>query len=186
MKKILLIAALFVTTLSVSAQTEKGKWLLGGSAAVLSSKANEDADSETSFKVVPYVGYFINNNFALGLGIGYQEKIGGQDLTTDVIVDGEGAFVVEPFGRYYAKTASDNFKFFGQLSVPLAFGDNITQWGVRVSPGFAFFPTKKVALELALNGISYDAISDGGPSVFTIGTNFFAPRLGIVFHLGGK
>lgn len=67
-----------------------------------------------------------------------------------------------------------------------------TQIGVALSPGFAFFPSKKVGIELALNGLSYtnlrvkDAddrtVKGSGYDNVSFGTNFFAPKLGIQFH----
>ena len=74
-------------------------------------------------------------------------------------------------------------------------GDKVgtsTSVGVALSPGFAYFPTKKIGIEFALNGASFDSytvkdanddkIEGAGSEEFSIGTNFFAPRIGIQFH----
>lgn len=201
MKKLLLsLVAVSALAFSSQAQTEKGKIMLGGNLAFDTYKSDASgAKSNTSFEILPSVGYFVNDNFALGTGVGYSyaKNIG----TTET-----QAFVVSPFGRYYTNI-SDSFKFFGQLSVPMEFGSaktvdnsgdvgakigNTTQIGVALSPGFAFFPTSKIGIEFALNGLSYenyrvdnadgDNVEGQGYDAFSFGTNFFAPRIGVQFH----
>jgi len=201
MKKLLFsIFAVAAMGVSTQAQTEKGTIMLGGNLAFESQKSDADnAKANTSFEIVPNVGYFVADNMALGTGIGYSydKRVGTFK---------NEAFVVSPFGRYYANV-SDQFKFFGQLAVPMEFGSThavnaqgdegaklgkSTQIGVALSPGFAFFPSKKVGIELALNGLSYtnlrvkDAddrtVKGSGYDNVSFGTNFFAPKLGIQFH----
>ncbi len=194
---ILVVSALAFTT---QAQTEKGKIMLGGNLAFESQKSDADnAKANTSFEIVPSVGYFVADNIAVGTGVGYSyDKNIGTDRTS--------AIVVSPFGRYYANL-SDSFKFYGQLSVPMEFGNSkavdatgnvgnkigsTRQIGVALSPGFAFFPSKKLGIELGLNGLSYtnykvedaneNTVKGRGYDNVSFGTNFFAPKLGIRFH----
>jgi len=114
------------------------------------------------------------------------------------------AFVVAPFGRYYVNL-SDQLKFFGQLSVPLAFGSNkdvektgetgdknatTTSIGVNLAPGFVFFPTKSIGIEVSVNGFGYQkfeaksTLTDQKAKTTDFGfdADTFAPRLGISFH----
>lgn len=201
MKKLFLsVFAVAALAFNTQAQTEKGKIMLGGNLAFDSQKSDFDnAKSNTSFEIVPSVGYFVADNIAVGTGVGYS-------FDKNIGTAKSEAFVVSPFGRYYTNL-SDQFKFFGQLSVPMEFGSrtaidaagdegakigNSTQIGVALSPGFAFFPTKKIGIELALNGLSYtnyrvqDAnendVKGAGYDNVSFGTNFFAPKLGIQFH----
>jgi opacity protein-like surface antigen len=201
MKKLLLslvvVSAMAFTT---QAQTEKGKFIVGGNAAFDTNKSDaEGAKSNTSFKIVPSVGYFVSDNIAVGTGVGYSydKQVGKFE---------NQAIVVSPFGRYYANL-SESFKFFGQLSVPMAFGkdkavdaagkvgDKVgtsTQIGVALAPGFAFYPTKRIGIEFGINGLSYnntryenadgDKIKGAGSDSFSLGANFFKPNLGIQFH----
>src|SRR5690349_3679248 len=116
MKKLLLsLVAVSALAFTTQAQTEKGKIIVGGNAAFSTSKSDADgAKSNTSFKIVPSVGYFVSDNIAVGTGVGYSyDKQIGESQNQ--------AFVVSPFGRYYANL-SESFKFFGQLSVPMEFG----------------------------------------------------------------
>lgn len=207
MKKLLLsLVAVSAFAFSTQAQTEKGKIIVGGNVAFDTNKSDASGSkSNTSFNIVPSVGYFVSDNFAVGTGVGYSYS-----KNTPVIANTTGiqnqAFVVSPFGRYYANL-SESFKFFGQLSVPMEFGKDkavdtegkagaktatTTEIGVALSPGFAFYPTKKIGIEFALNGLSYNTLRKEGPDgeklkgqgydEFSFGANFFSPKIGVQFH----
>ena len=204
MKKLILsIALLSGVAFTTQAQTEKGKFILGGNASYSTSKTDaEGAKASHNFSIVPNVGYFVNDNIAVGTGIGYQSSKASVASTTGK----QEAFVVAPFARHYTPVA-DKFKFFGHLSVPMAFGTtkaidsdlkvgdkngNSTSIGVALSPGFAYYPSSKIGIEFALNGISYNnqsfedaegnKLKGSGHESFSIGTDFFAPKIGIQFH----
>ncbi len=200
MKKLLLsmvaIAGLAFTT---QAQTEKGNVMLGGNLGFNSSKVDGANKSDVNFSVVPTVGYFISDNIAIGTGVGYNydKKVSNKNLNQ--------SFEVSPFGRYYVGL-SDQFKFFGQLSVPMAFGNNklvddqgevaddkyesTTNIGVNLAPGLAFYPTKKIGIELSVNGLGYnhytaEAELTGNKvksNAFGFNADTFAPKLGVMFH----
>ncbi|WP_316823500.1 outer membrane beta-barrel protein [Pedobacter gandavensis] len=212
MKKLLLsLVAVSAFAFAAQAQTEKGKIIVGGNVAFDTHKSDASgAKSNSSFQIVPSVGYFVSDNIAVGTGIGYgYSKMNGiAGPNNNTIVNGikNTSFVVNPFGRYYANL-SESFKFFGQLSVPMAFGTDkavdaegntgaktgkTTEIGVALSPGFAFYPTKKIGIEFALNGLNYntlrkedtngDRIKGAGYDEFSFGANFFSPKIGIQFH----
>jgi len=165
MKKLLLsFVAVSALAFSTQAQTEKGKFMLGGNASFNTSKVDGAKKSDLSFKVIPSVGYFVSDNFAIGTGVGYRYD---KAVSAKIL---NQAFEVAPFGRYYVGL-SDQFKFFGQLSVPMAFGNDkaldldgksgdkiasTTKIGAYVSPGFAFFPTKRIGIEFSVNGLGYN------------------------------
>ena len=204
MKKLILsVTAVCAIIFSASAQTEKGTFLLGGTASYQSTKSDADgAKADQNLNLVPNLGYFVADNFALGTGVGYNySKVG----TASPVGQNE-AVAVRPFGRYYVNL-SEQFKFFGQASVPMAFGtvkatdangdagDKVgtsTSIGVALSPGFAYFPTKKIGIEFAFQGASYnnysveDAnnndINGAGREDFSVGTSFFTPQIGLQFH----
>ncbi|WP_207534162.1 outer membrane beta-barrel protein [Desertivirga arenae] len=204
MKKLILsIALLSGLAFSSKAQTEKGKIIVGGTASYTSSKSDASgAKAAENLSLVPNIGYFVANNIAVGTGIGYNySKIAGASSSGQ-----NEAFVVSPFGRYYVNL-SEQFKFFGQAAVPMAFGTvkatdangeagdktgTSTSIGVALSPGFAYFPTKKVAIEFSFAGASYnnltvkdkndDKIKGAGRETFAVGTSFFTPQIGVQFH----
>ncbi|WP_432714225.1 outer membrane beta-barrel protein [Pedobacter sp.] len=200
MKRLLLsIVALVAFTFSTQAQTEKGNVLLGGKVGFGSSKTDGANKADVNYNLVPTVGYFVGDNFAVGTGVGYNynKEVSHKNLNK--------AFEVSPFGRYYVDVA-DQFKFFGQLSVPMAFGSNTlvdndgkkadskyastTSIGVNLAPGFAYYPTKKVGIEVSVNGLGYNnyAVKDEATGAkvktnsFGLDANAFAPKLGVIFH----
>lgn len=199
MKKLLLsLVAVAGLVYGANAQTEKGKVILGGSVGFNSTKVDGAAKSDVSFNIIPSAGYFVANNFAIGTGVGYTYNKEVSDLNQNE------AFVVAPFGRYYVNL-SDQFKFFGQLSVPMAFGSNklvnangdtgakvasTTSIGVNVAPGFAFFPTKRIGIEVSVNGLGYQNFTAKNEATgaklktnsFGLEANTFAPKLGVMFH----
>ncbi|MCJ0743026.1 outer membrane beta-barrel protein [Pedobacter montanisoli] len=199
MKKVLLsLVAVAAITFGANAQTEKGKIMLGGNVGFNSTKVEGAAKSDVKFSVVPNVGYFVANNVAIGTGVGYTYNKAVSNSRQNE------AFVVAPFGRYYVGL-SDQFKFYGQLAVPMAFGTNkavdangdtgaklgtSTSIGVNLAPGFAFYPTKRVGIELSVNGLDYAhneyKVESTGTKVksnsFGLNADTFAPKLGVQFH----
>lgn len=208
MKKLLLsLIAVSALAFTTQAQTEKGNFMLGGNVGFNTSKNDGAPKTDINFNVVPSIGYFITNNFAVGTGVGYQFDKSYNTTTVNGVTTGNStkvsAFVVSPFARYY-KGINEQFKFFGQLSVPMSFGntkagdangDNFVKVskdnnvGVALSPGFAFFPSKKFGIEFSVKGISYNDQTNkdandnkiGGNKDFNIGANFFNPNIGVQF-----
>ncbi len=193
MKKVLLtLTAAIAVTFAANAQTEKGKTILGGQVGYDYTKVKDVDGSTQSFSIVPNVGVFVADNIAVGLGFGY--TFAQVDDGTDK--DKIGAFQAAPFARLYK--GDGDFKFFGQLSVPMAWGtakENDTKlgttesYGVALSPGFAYFPTSKIGVEFSVRGLYYQSNStkpDGGPkattSSFGLNANSLAPSIGIQFY----
>ncbi|MEQ7800484.1 outer membrane beta-barrel protein [Pedobacter sp. ASV1-7] len=200
MKKLLLsLVAVSALAFGAQAQTEKGKILLGGGVGFNSTKVEGKSKSDINFNILPSVGYFVSDNIAIGTGVGYDyDKQVSKGLLSQ-------AFEVAPFGRYYVGL-SDQFKFFGQLSVPMSFGNykdvndvtgdvgdklgTSTKIGVQLAPGFAFYPTKRIGIEVSVDGLGYHNLSlkDEATGVkstsdtFGLNASTVAPRLGVMFH----
>lgn len=201
MKKLLLsLLAVSALAFTTQAQTEKGNFVVGGAVQFNTGKVDGAAKSNKTFQIEPSAGYFIANDIAVGTGIGYQFA---KSYTT-ISSASTSAFVVSPFARAY-RGLNDQFKFFGQLSVPMAFGNNkivndngdtgarvasTTSIGVNIAPGFAFFPTKRIGIEVSVNGLGYNNLNvkneiTGGEvssNSFGLEANTFAPKLGVQFH----
>ena len=94
MKKILMTMAAAFVAVTMSAQV-----YVGGSIGVGSVKLG-NADAETLFKIVPEVGYNINDAWAVGVALGYQK--GESDLMTDMLFDNgtQELFQICPYVRY--------------------------------------------------------------------------------------
>jgi len=59
-------------------------------------------------------------------------------------------------------------------------------YGVEIAPGFAFFPTSKVGIELKVRGLYFESQKDKADNVttnkFGLDANSLAPTLGVQFH----
>lgn len=216
MRKLLTLAMLSAFALAANAQTEKGKTIVGGTIGYSNDKNNNDhVDSkQTTFTLLPSIGYFIKDNLALGLGIGYSSVTANTSEKSEFLMNQKNKtdnFIVSPFIRHYVNI-SDQFKFFSQLSVPMRWGNVKTEVGsgnpavnyvpgssyktssigVSIAPGLAYFPTRRIGIQLSVDGLSYfwnkaehknqspESVSKSNE--FNFGTDFFAPKIGIQFH----
>jgi hypothetical protein len=179
---------------------------------------------QSSFNFAPQIGYFIADNLALGISVGLgsgrfrNTRTDANNLGTYRRNDYTKGINVGPFVRYY-KMLGERAGFFGQLvgGYQRQNQDNSTDYsGVNgneyydyrakvtggfatLSPGFIFFPTPKIGLELTVGGISYTKSKsttqsqsnqyyldnyEGSSSSF--GANFGLQHLavGASFHLG--
>lgn len=139
MVSLLIIAAAF----TASAQTEKGTWLLGGSAQFSSSKQGE-GDATTSISINPALAYFVAQNVAVGARLGFQS-----------VNDYYSQFSISPLVRYYFLSLAANARLFGNGSFGFGSykpsgedGESFTQWELAL--GLACFLSKCVALETAI------------------------------------
>lgn len=197
------------TTSGMSGPTSQGKWLVGASFGAGSSKTdNAGAINKNSYLTFqPAVSYFIQDDLALGVVLGV-----GSWKTTIASVDDlkMSTLFVAPSVRYYMPI-TERFKFFGLLLVPIgsekqtllngAAVDLKTQvMGVELIPGFAFFPSRKISIEMNLGALSFQTQKTGdvktnilgvsmlGENIFpgssTFSTGASAAILGVKFHLG--
>ncbi len=197
MNKVFFMAiAAVAISFSATAQTEKGKLMLGGNVSYDYQKVENADNASHAFQLAPSVGYFFGDNFAagLGLGYGYYENVSGASAFG--IADQIHAFQLAPFARAYQ--GDGDFKFFGQLSVPMAWGTahvndekigSLESYGVAVSPGFAWFPTSKIGLELSVKGLYFENNTinpEIGSKVtqnsFGLNADSFAPKIGVQFY----
>lgn len=139
MKKILLSFVAAAFSLVVSAQTyvggELGFW-----------RDWQDGANKTSFVVNPEVGYNLNENWAIGVRLGYgYEYVKGDKVN---------AFEVSPYARYtYAKLGPVNLFLdggfgFGTFKVKDADGnssDAQNAWEVGIKPGLSVNLTEKLS-----------------------------------------
>ncbi|MFZ4260583.1 outer membrane beta-barrel protein [Sphingobacterium sp. HJSM2_6] len=196
MKKLLLtLTAVSAITFATQAQTEKGKFIVGGEVS-FENKSYKNYDVETtSFGIVPSAGYFVADNIAIGTGIGYNWS---DNISTSDNKITNNSFVVAPFGRLYSANQGP-VKFFGQLSVPMAWGtekrnDTKTgtteRYGVELAPGIAFFPTSNIGIDFKVRGLYFESNTsktegtDSKSTSKTYGLNAssFTPSVGVTFH----
>ena len=153
MKKLFktLFIATLLFTLTANSQITKGNWLVGGDASFGNSSAKtEDGfkQSSTGIRILPNIGYFITDKFALGL----RTSLGYSKTGENPSVIGYGA---GPFARYYFLNTERIVNLFAEADY--RFGSSKSQGLVSTSSssysfkaGPAIFFTSSVALELAL------------------------------------
>lgn len=172
MKRVLLTAFAALTVFAASAQIEQGTWLIGGSSNLGFTSFNEDAGDYSQFNIDVKGGYFVIENLAVGLNLGYSSvDLGDFGKETDT---GFGVFT-----RYYF-----NGKIFGGVgfnSVTAKFESDLgdSESTISVIPievGYAAFIGKVVAIEPALNYSIYGGDGEGASFGVNIGISVYLGR----------
>jgi len=208
--KLFIMAALCAFAFKSNAQTEKGNFLLGGSANFsTSNNENERPAKKTTFGLAPRVGYFVSDNWAVGTTLNYSiSKTKGYVSASDGEINFGNQNInygISPFVRYYTRIA-DNFKFFGDFNVSALKGNqkNVdehgkagittyksTMYSTAINPGLAFFPAKKWAIEFHFPLLSYfsqkvtpEAAGETSfkYDTFSFGFSSFNPSIGVNYH----
>ncbi|MEX2232054.1 MAG: outer membrane beta-barrel protein [Cyclobacteriaceae bacterium] len=189
----LLFASLIVTT-SINAQTSSGNMMVGGSID-FSSVARESGsvNDVSSVTFSPSFGYFIIDNFAVGVSL----TLGSTRTGTGAGKTVSSSFALGPFARYYLFTSNDRFAFFGQAGLNFGSGKTDPAAGgvtknsfisFAVSPGAAFFFNEHWGLEFSITGFQ---ISSSDPDTATdndkvtrvdFDLRSLSPTLGFRYH----
>ncbi len=216
MKKVLLAGAVALFGLS-NAQIAKGTVYLSGQVGYSQQENNNTDRKDESFRILPTVGYFVGTNLAVGLGVGYaSDKITTTQTTPfptgSVVAESkntQSAVVVAPFVRKYW-TLADKLYIFGQLEVPMEFGNikqegstittagntvtttssstknNYTSVGVNIKPGLDYFLNKNWSIEATIGEFGYNTSKldiDGAKSVdnYNFGLNLSSVTFGVKY-----
>lgn len=148
MKKLLLLSALIITSLCVSAQGLKGTWFVGGQLSYSDVK-----DTKTTM-ILPIAGTFVSPDVAVGAGLGYQSvKVG--DASADDL------FIAKPLVRKYWNISGPVY-LFGQIAAPMLFGDDYTNVGLEMSPGVDWVVNSWMTIETSFTifGFNYEKSGD--------------------------
>ena len=181
MKKITILSALvFCVSLIANAQTEKGRYMVGGSVGFNSTKqkvesggTSSDVGTNTNIWVMPSFGLFVADGIVAGTGLSITSnkfKSDVSDFTNTV-----SGFSFSPFGRYYHESG-----LFGHLNLEIGSGkdkdesggtttetkDSIFGW--RVGGGYALFLNNNVAVEPMITYGSTARKAKDSPSDFKV------------------
>ena len=167
MKKYLYLVPILFSCISLSAQTDKGDWMVGGNLALNTAKNN------TSVQFTPQAGYFFAKNFVMGgqLSISYSEQ--GSAHITDLGIG--------PFARYYFGETKARPFFAGDMnfiSNRVKTGQtslNATAFGWFLGAGASFFINDNVAVDgiLGYRRIKYENEDGSGGLNLRIGFQVF-------------
>jgi len=160
MKKILMTMVAAFAAVSMNAQV-----YIGGSVAVeaWSSQKLAGDKSETVFKLMPEIGYNLNEEWAIGTVIGYQsDKFNGVKFG-NVNVPSESAFSIAPYARYtFSKLGRVNFFVDGGLGFTSASKADWTELAIGFQPGLAVNLTDNVSFVSHIGFIGYDLFNPDG------------------------
>jgi len=200
MKKVLFsLAALFAFGFAnaqddtTSGGFKNGDAFISGTVSYDSQKTGDLKN--TSFNVTPSVGFFVTDNIALGVAVGYtstENDNAGSGFDTK-----QNAFTAGVFGRYYFNPAS-KFNIFGQLDLgynstkletysdfgPIEY--KVDGFGVGLSPGMNYWLSNHFALEATFGILGYASAKPDFPgaessNVFSIGLNLSDINFGLVY-----
>jgi outer membrane protein len=167
-KTIVTLVVMLFAAAGAFAQVEKGTILVGASSnAGFTSFKQKDADESTSqFNINAKVGYFVIDNLALGLNLGYTSV---KDLGSSTAI---GAF-----GRYYVN---------GKIIIGAGFNSNkekddvsdtdFSYTTIPLEVGYAAFITDNIAIEPALGYTLYSGDLEGSAFGLNVGFTLYLNR----------
>lgn len=147
MKKLVMMAVMAIVAVSASAQV-----YLGGSLGYKNVDMESKEDALNTLTINPEIGYNLDDNWAIGIGLGFGYSKQGDASTT--------TFTVNPYARYtFARI--DKVKFF--LDGSVEFGtvkpkdvDAQNAWGIGIKPGIAFDVNDKISLVAHVGFLGYE------------------------------
>ncbi|WP_291143456.1 hypothetical protein [Flavobacterium sp. UBA7680] len=147
--KILLAVAALAAGLNASAQIQEGNILIGGNLANVNLGLN--GSKILSAEITPKIAWFIKDNIALGgyIDLGIQTAKNSGTTTS---------YGIGALGRYYTgkdKEIIKHSRFFAEATVGLggvnvSDADNTNGINIGAGPGFAYFITPNIGLEVLL------------------------------------
>jgi outer membrane protein len=197
-RTITILSLLLLISSYLQAQTSAGNFMAGGSIQIYSaSNQNNDDYDYSSVNFSPSIGYFVSDNFAVGLNVGISSQKTDNGFTSSK----QTTLSFGPFARYYKFTSNEQFAFFAQAGVNVGSGkEDNTPGGetkssfvnFNISPGFAYFFNNHWAAELSFVGFSVqsnDPNKDAGDDKYSsviFDIRSLNPSLGIRYHFGGN
>jgi len=163
------------------------------------SKNDKNTDAKTNALIfAPRFGYFLSDDFALGVGLGIATS---KEEAGNVTLNKTSVFSVGVFGRYYFLNISERFKTFANVTLEYASGTEekpmqpkfeVTGFGFGAGLGVNYFVTENLALVFSLSDVlSYSSLKpkDGkNISEFQANINVFdnfftTARFGLTYKL---
>jgi hypothetical protein len=155
MKKLFSLIAVAFVAMSVNAQV-----YVGGSLGInaWSSQKNAGDRSETTFSILPEVGYNLNDEWAVGTVIGYVS-----DKWVGVNGISESAFTFNPYARYtYLKAGKVSLFVDGGVDFTTASKADWNELAIGLKPGLAVSLSDNISFVSHLGFIGYDVYNPDG------------------------
>lgn len=178
MKKIVVTLVVILMTIGANAQVYVGGSLGFGSGKG-STKDFESDIKSTTFKILPEIGYELNENWSIGTVIGYEySKLDDSKINT---------FTVAPYARY-SFFKSDLVRLFvdggfGFSTAKIKDNDDaLNSWNVGLKPGLAIKLSDNFCLVAKYGFLGYDCSKYGEVKAHNFGLNFDTDELNFGFH----
>lgn len=153
MKKILMTLAAVAVAATMNAQV-----YVGGSVGI-TSYGGDGVDEETAFKILPEIGYNLNDEWAIGTVIGYEKNAVKGAANTG----SEQAFVFAPYARYtFLSSKYVNLFVDGGVEFKSAADRDVTYWGVGLKPGVAVNLSDNISFVAHAGFIGYNLKNPDG------------------------
>lgn len=154
MKKIMMIAAMMVATMSASAQVYVG----GGVGFQTTSQGDV---TNTTIKLMPEIGYNLDENWAVGVALGYGHSKNSVETNGVEVSVKTNVFSINPYARYtFAKFDKVNLFVDGGVEyVHTKSGDDKNnQFAIGLKPGVAVNLNDKLSFvtHVGFLGYKYD------------------------------
>lgn len=174
-KIIVLVYFILLASHSLSAQvTQGGNFLIGSTLGYSSAQStfqiddnnqqiNGEGTRSSQFNIAPAIGYFLADNFAMGVGLDYTLNVTRQpqsilDPNSEVDRQEDGDLLFGPFARYYLPIGNDK-AFFVETTFGVGSSSNTIRidgsnqntstnvLAVGIGPGFTIFSSDGIGIE---------------------------------------
>lgn len=174
---------------------EKGNIILEGSLGLYSENDKNTEEKVSGFSLNPKAGYFVTEDFAVGLELGigsYKEELAGTDT------EKQSSFAAGVFGRYYFLDLGKRFKTFAEVGVGFGtvkydLADVKEKFvGAGVGLGINYFVKENIAITFNLSDVlSYtsrkwdvdgaEAVSEFNANINVLNNFFETAQFGLMY-----
>lgn len=174
-KPILPIVLILFSCALLSAQaTASGNFIIGSTIGFSTAQSNFEIDNNnqqiegrgirsSQFNIAPAIGYFLADNFAMGIGLGYTSSITREpesilDPNSEIDRQEDSDLLFGPFARYYLSLGDDK-AFFLEANFGVGSSSNTIRidgvnqnnstdiLALGIGPGFTIFSSDGIGIE---------------------------------------
>ncbi len=186
---------IFFPSIIIIAQQKNGMLSIGGEIGYSRhSNIEEDAYGPyetiiTKYTLNPKLGYFLSDNFEIGLGLSYSHSENETKSLNDDYVNKGNMFSVNPFARYYGYF-NENFGIFLELNLLYGFGDedyrlypsrrkyDVKHYSIMLNPGIIYSLSDLISIDASVRFFQYEKVPDQF-EITDIGIDFKTVALGV-------
>lgn len=208
MRSIILIAVWLSVTTTGFSQFTKGDKLLVGDFSIQTEKRSNTSTMGSEYEtriysINPTIGFFVNENVAVGFGLGYSNSFSKDVMPGYYKSEGNNnSFYAGFMVRRYV-LLSEKFFFLIEGKLNYVRGENSTSYisynngfnikgesktddfSAVVAPRFVFFPTPKWGIEAGIGSLSYSSTSTSNSNASTsrFNLNYGVFSLGFAYYI---